>query len=356
MRILCLIGREVSYPRNDVLLRALRRFGEVDVISGGGSGSLVGRSLRVSLQALPRLAARQFDLLFVGFYGHLLMLPSGILSQSPVLFDAFVSNYDTLCFDRDLFRPRSLPGRLAFWLDKTSARLADLILLDTPQHSNYFAELFDIPIQKLDFVPVGCNEDVFYPRKNGIQEGTKVLYYSTYMPLHGVDVVVRAAGLLRSEGHLRFKIIGNGQEYNSVRHLSDSLGIQNITFAPSVSLDQLPLEIAGADICLGGHFGASDKAGRVIPGKVYQILAMGRPLIAADTPANRDLLHQGDSAILCKPNDASALASAILTLHRDAALRQRLSDRGLAQFREKASESLITQRLKSIVSQLLERS
>jgi glycosyltransferase involved in cell wall biosynthesis len=356
MRILYLIGREVSYPRNDVILRAFRRFGEVDVISGGDSGSLIGRSLRVSLQALSRLAARQFDLLFVGFYGHLLMLPSGILTHSPVLFDAFVSNYDTLCFDRGLFSPRSLPGKLAFWLDETSTRLADLILLDTPQHSSYFAELFDIPREKLDFLPVGCNEDIFYPRKNTIQEGTKVLYYSTYLPLHGVDTVVRAAGLLRSEGHLSFKIIGNGQEYSSVRRLSDSLGIQNIAFVPSVSLNQLPLEIAGADVCLGGHFGASDKAGRVIPGKVYQILAMGCPLIAADTPANRDFLHQGDSAILCKPNDANALASAISTLHRDGALRQRLSKKGLALFREKASEAVITQRLKSIVSQLVERS
>lgn len=356
MRILYLIGREVSYPRNDVILRAFRRFGKVDVISGGGSGSLIGRSLRASLQALPRLAAEQFDLLFVGFYGHLLMLPSGILTHSPVLFDAFISNYDTLCFDRGLFSPQSLPGRLAFWLDKTSTRLADLILLDTRQHTNYFAKLFDIPAQKLDFLPVGCNEDMFYPRKNNIRPGTKVLYYSTYLPLHGVDTVVRAAALLRSEGHLNFKIIGNGQEYNSVQRLSDSLGIQNISFAPSVSLNQLPLEIAAADVCLGGHFGASDKAGRVIPGKVYQILAMGCPLIAADTPANRELLHQGDSAILCKPNDANALAAAILTLHRDGALRQQLSKRGLILFKEKASEAVITQRLKGIVSQLIARS
>ncbi|MEJ2304505.1 MAG: glycosyltransferase [Anaerolineales bacterium] len=355
MRILCLIGREVSYPRNDVILRAFRRFGKVDVISGGGSGSLIGRSLRVSLQALPHLAAKQFDLLFVGFYGHLLMLTAGILTHSPVLFDAFVSNYDTLCFDRGLFSPRSLPGRLAFWLDKTSTRLADLILLDTPQHSRYFANLFDIPPQKLDFLPVGCNEDIFYPRKNDAHEGTKVLYYSTYLPLHGVDTVVRAADLLRFESNLRFKIIGIGQEYVSVRRLSDDLGIKNINFVPSISLNRLPLEIAEADVCLGGHFGASDKAARVIPGKVYQILAMGCPLIAANTPANQDLLSHGESAILCQPNDANALASAILALHRDSVLRQRLSERGLSRFREKASEAVITQRLKSIASQLIKR-
>jgi glycosyltransferase involved in cell wall biosynthesis len=120
-------------------------------------------------------------------------------------------------------------------------------------------------------------------------------------------------------------------------------------------LNRLPLEIAEADVCLGGHFGASDKAARVIPGKVYQILAMGCPLIAANTPANQDLLSHGESAILCQPNDANALASAILALHRDSVLRQRLSERGLSRFREKASEAVITQRLKSIASQLIKR-
>ena len=77
-------------------------------------GSLVLRSLRVLTRLLPRLVVGRHDLVLIGFYGYLLMPLVSVLSRRPVLFDAFVSNYDALCFDRARFSPRSLPGRLAF--------------------------------------------------------------------------------------------------------------------------------------------------------------------------------------------------------------------------------------------------
>lgn len=356
MRILYLIGREASYPRNDVILRAFRKFGDVEVIAGGDSGSLIWRSVRVFLRALPRLLARKYDLIFVGFYGHLIVLPASWLAGAPVLFDAFVSNYDTLCFDRQLFSPNSLIGRLAFWLDTTACRTADRVLLDTQAHLDYFGETFNVPSAKMSALPVGCNEDLFHPKSAEIADGlTKVLYYSTYLPLHGVDIVLRAADLLREEKQLCFKIIGSGQEYHSVRRLAADLGLNNMMFEPSIPLAGLPNEIALADICLGGHFGASDKAARVIPGKIYQILAMARPLVAADTPANSALLSHGSTALLCPSEDAEGLAAAILEYHRNPELRVRIAENGRARFLEVASEAIITDRLREIVQGLVKK-
>ncbi len=353
MHILYLVGRELDYTRNSVLLRAFCRLGTVQVIGETGSGSLLLRIARVFFRALPYLLAQQYDLIFVGFYGHLLMLPVGILSRSPILFDAFVSTYDTLCFDRGLFEPHSLPGRFAFWLDQTACRLADLILLDTQPHVDYFIRTFALSPDKVQCLPVGCNEDIFFPRPRVQHDNiTRILYYSTYLPLHGVETVVRAATLLRTEPALHFRLIGTGQDYTRVRRLADDLGLENITFVPSVHLDTLATEIASADICLGGHFGRSDKAGRVIPGKIYQILAIGRPLIAADTPANRGLLTDGVSACLCQPDDPEALAVTILKLHRDAALREQLVVQGRTLYLEQCSEAVITERLHRITSKM----
>lgn len=353
MHILYMSGRELGYTRNDVLLRAFCRLGTVEVVGETHSGSMLPRIVRVFFRALPHLLTQIYDLIFVGFYGHLLMLPVGILSHSPVLFDAFVSTYDTLCFDRGLFTPRSLPGRFAFWMDQTACRLADLILLDTQLHADYFIRTFALSPNKVRCLPVGCNEDFFFPRPHVPNDNiTRILYYSTYLPLHGVEIVVRAAALLCTEPALHFRLIGTGQDYSHVRHLADELGLKNIIFIPPVPLETLAAEIASADICLGGHFGRSDKAKRVIPGKVYQILAMGRPLIAADTPANLGLLADGVTACLCPPDNPEALAATILKLHRDAALREQLSTLGRALYLEQCSEIVITEHLRRIMSEM----
>jgi len=349
MRVLFATGREIDYPRNDVLLRAFRRIGQVEVIGERGSGSIVRRSLRFSLRLLPRLLNPRHDLLFIGFYGHFLMLPAGLLARRPVLFDAFVSTYDTLCLDRRRFSPRSAAGRLAFWLDRTTCRLADRVLLDTLHHARYFADTFALPPDRFAVLPVGCNEDLFRPAPLALPgPATRVLYYSSYLPLHGVETVVQAAARLTSHP-IHFRLIGNGQAYNRVRQLANTLGLQNVAFIPPVPLDALPAEIAAADICLGGHFGDTPKAGRVVPGKIYQILAMARPLIAAGTPANRELLSHGETAFLCPPNDPDALAEAILRLHDDSALRRRLAEGGHALFQTECSEAVITARLRNIV-------
>lgn len=354
MRVLFLCGREIDYPRNQVLLRAMQRLGKVEVIAGERSTrSLVWRSLIVGLKALPHLLFGKHDLVFVGFYGHLIVLEAGLLTRKPILFDAFVSNFDTLVGDRRKVKAGSLPARMALWLDKTSCSLADRVLLDTQAHVDYFTQTFHLPGDHFRAIPVGATEDVFRPIPHSTpNEFVNVLSYSTYLPLHGMDVIVRAIALLK-EKPFHFEIIGEGQEYPAVRSLANQFNLPNVTFEPPLPLRELPQRIAKADICLGGHFGESGKAARTIPGKIYQMLAMGKAIIAADNPANRELLTHDTTAYLCPPGDPGALADALLTLGEDAALRARLEGNARKLFLERCSETAITDRLRDILCDLI---
>jgi glycosyltransferase involved in cell wall biosynthesis len=354
MKILFVAGRELSYPRNDVMLRALQRFGEVNVIGENRLGSLTLRNVRLILRLIPRILLNQHDLVFVGFYGHLMMLFAGILSRKPIIFDAFVSTYDTLSNDRQIVRPGSIIGKLAFHLDVVSCRLADHILLDTAQHIDYFVNTFNITPNLFDALPVGCNESIFYPREEPSNDQLTVLYYTTYQPLHGVDIVVQAAYLLRSRPDIHFRLIGTGPEYKKVKELIEQLKLNTISLTPYMPLNELPAEIGSADILLGGHFGTSSKADRVIPGKIYQILAMQRPLIAGDTLANRMLLDHGTSALLCRPGDPAAMAETIETLYKDSDLRSQIKTNGKKLYETCCSESTITERLELIVNRVLQ--
>lgn len=355
MRILFLSGREITYTRNDVLLRALRRFSTVDVVSTNlPPGSLIGNSLYVSIRAIPYLLSRQYDLVVIGFYGYLIVQLLQRFLHTPILFDAFVSNYDTLVGDRGTFAANSWRSKLAFWLDKNSCQRADHILLDTEPHVDYFTQNFGVARQKLSAVPVGCNDSIFTPQTRTTANNNKltVLYYCTFLPLHGVETVLQAAKLIHSP-LITFRILGDGPQLAEMKKMANILQLSNVTFAPSVSLVRLTEEIAAADLCLGGHFGNSEKAQRVIPGKIYQLLAMGKAVIASNSIANRSLLKDEENALLVPPADAPALANAIQRLVNDPQLSEKIGQKGRATYCEQGSEQVIDQQVKTIVEKLI---
>ncbi|WP_322793428.1 glycosyltransferase [Bellilinea sp.] len=355
MRILFLSGREIEYQRNTFVLNLLKRFGHVDEFQSGFEKFVRGSILRRTLLLYAYLSLKKtfnYDLIFVGFYGHLLAISLHHTFRAPVIFDAFISTYDTLCFDRKTFSPKSIFGRLAYWLDKKSCEFSDIILLDTPQHIEYFVEEFNLNQKKFFWLPVGCDENIFFPRKytRNTDIDLRVLCYSTYLPLHGMDIVIRAAHKLLVEKHIKFQLVGNGQEFSKIKNYIDKNKLTNVTLLPPVTLPELPTLISESDVILGGHFGNSNKAQRVIPGKVYQVLAMQKPLIAGDTSANRTLLSHGENSILVPPNNPELLAEAILQLRDNEFLRDRISENGRLLFEEKCSVDANTDKMREIIS------
>lgn len=343
MKILFLSGREFDYQRNVFLYELLKSFGDVTIynnkIEKFAKKSILKRTLLLTATVLSRKVAN-YDLVFIGFYGHFLVLLLRYFINQPILFDAFISTYDTLCFDRMLFSPNSVFGRLSYLIDKTSCDWANSILLDTPQHIEYFKNTFGLSHKQMYSIPVGCDESIFFPREGEDMtkvESFKVLSYSTYLPLHGMDVIIQAAHKLEGDKSICFNLIGNGQEYNRVKRYAEIHKLRNVNFYPPVSINEIPDFIEKSSIVLGGHFGSSEKAQRVIPGKIYQALAMQKAIIASDTPANRGLLTHEVNAILIPPNDPDALAAAILFLKKNKNLTEEISINGRLLFQERCT-------------------
>lgn len=137
-----------------------------------------------------------------------------------------------------------------------------------------------------------------------------VLFYGQFIPLHGVDTIIKAAQLLENEC-VQWVIIGKGQEESRIRRLIDLHPLENLIWIPWVPYHELVNCILRADVCLG-IFGDSEKASRVIPNKVFQIIAMGKPLITRDSAAIRELLSPRMPGIyLIPPANSEALVAAI---------------------------------------------
>src|SRR5262249_43072066 len=115
-----------------------------------------------------------------------------------------------------------------------------------------------------------------------------------------------------------------------------------------VAPDDLGIAVAHAGILL-----ASLRESRSIAPSVFDALASGVPLITADTDAARELLRDGESAVLVPPHDPPALARAISRLAADDRLRQEIAESGLAAFQEQAARAVLGARWRELLEGLM---
>lgn len=346
MKVLFICGREPEYVRNQIILRSLHQFAEVNAITDSGK-TYPGRHLRLLIKLLS--GYREHDIVFVGFYGYLLVPLLRLLSRKPIIFDAYLSTYNTLCFDRRVVKPDSLLGRLVFLMDRLACRLADVVILDTRAHSAYFSNLYHLPPEKFRVLYLGYDEELFYPRSAPPERPFRVFYYGSFLPLQGIEYVVRAAKLLEDEPDIVFQIAGDGIRSGEIRALAESLNCKNIGFLGWIPYHQLPDAIAQASVCLGGHFSDTAKAQQVIATKTFQFLGMAKPTIVGDNPANTEIFTHGEHVYMCRVADPRSLVDAILTLRANRALREKIAWGGYRHSIERYSSARIGATLHDIL-------
>lgn len=348
LKLLFVCGREINYTRNKVLLNAFSEHTDVINISSNHKSYLL-RYLNIILQFL--LLRKSYDVIFIGFYGHPLVVIFRFLTNKPIIFDAFVSTYQTLCFDRKKFSPKSIIGKITFFLDKKACSLANLVILDTQSHIDYFVNTFKINNNKFYRIFVGADESVFYPRTNKkINDKKIVLFYGEYQPLHGIEFIVKAAKELEENKNIIFIIIGKGKEKENILTLVKTLKINNIKFIDWVPYQELPEEISKADLCIGGHMGITEKAQMVIPGKVYQFIAMKKPTIIARNKANQELFHDINKLYFANPGDYKELASIINETIFSKSKLANISNEQYKLFNDKASQRVINNQIYTITN------
>lgn len=350
MRVVFVVGREIGYPRNRVILRALQHSGcEVEVISSTGK-TYARRLPEVTLRLLRWLMGKgEPDLYLVGFLGHTLLPVLRPMTDRPLVFDPFVSLHETLCEDRQRVSPGGLASRLLSRLDAWGCVAADLVLVDTQAHADYFAAVSGQPRSKFVRLWVGADDGIYFPRDRG-EEGDDghitVLYYATFQPLHGVEVVLDAVEALGGDCGLHFRLVGSGPEFPRLRSRLEGMARRGLlNWKPWVPEPELAGLIASSDICLGGHFSLQPKADRVIPGKIFQFMAMRKPVIAGDSRANRELLEPDRHALLVPRGDPLALAEAVYYLAREEGKREELAENAYHLFMRKCTPSALSAEL-----------
>jgi len=130
-------------------------------------------------------------------------------------------------------------------------------------------------------------------------------------------------------------------------------GLNNVAFEDWMPYEQLPARIQQADILLG-VFGTTPKAGRVIPNKVFQSLACGRPVVTRSAEAYpAELLHAENSGLVwVAPGDAQALADRVASLAVDRVALRRLGEAAAQISLQHFSEAVVRRQLERCLSDL----
>ena len=354
MRVLYFGTYEREYPRNAQVISCLRGAGvevvehHVDVWGRSRHNFRAGpvAASRIALAEL-RLLGRprtDFDAIMVGYPGHFdVPRAKRVARGRPLVFNPLVSLADTFVSDRGRFRRGSFAAQVLLTVDRRALRRSSLVVADTEANADFLAELGGIPRERVAVCLVGAEERVFEPGWTPSEHFT-ALFVGKLIPLHGLETILEAARLAPD---IPFRVIGSGQ-------LEDLLAARppNVEWKPWVDYERLPRELYSAG-CALGIFGTSDKAMRVIPNKAYQALACGTPLVTSDTPAARELLVDGESALLVPPGNASALAEAVRRLAADRDLQVHLSGGGLYTYEQRASEAVLGQRWRRLLEDLV---
>jgi glycosyltransferase involved in cell wall biosynthesis len=383
--IVCVFGTfDQEHLRTRVLLRALAGQGHevtlchvplwtdtADKVRQARKGLLNPRLWWRYLRAYSHLLAQglrapRFDALLVPYGGFLDAYVAGLvcgLRRKPLLVDALISVHETVVRDRALLAPGSMQARLIQGAERLGLRLASAVIVDTEENAAFMARSYGLPPERLYVIPVGCDEADYHPGPVAPDESqaapgeaaTEVVFYGKFIPLHGIDLILRAVALLAGEPGIHFTFYGDGQTYDEMRALADELGLTRISWHPQwLPAPELAQRIAGADVCLG-IFGPSDKAARVIPTKAYVALAMGKPLVTMGSPTAQRVLRHGETAMLSTPGDAASLAACLLALHQDRELRDRIGANGYCLFQREYSTAAIGARLAPVLAAITAR-
>jgi glycosyltransferase involved in cell wall biosynthesis len=224
--------------------------------------------------------------------------------------------------------------RSAHLVERINLRAADrVIVVSDVLRDDLIAA--GVAAQKTVVNPNGVDPTRFRPDAGGTQVRERlrltsaliVGFSGTFGAWHGIPTLARALPMvIAARPHVRWLLIGNGPLRSLVDDAIRDHGLdERVIRVGMVPHAEMPAHLAACDVLVSPHGRQAD--GREFfgsPTKLYEYMAVGRPIVASAVGQISDVLLDGSSALLVPPDDADALAHAIVRLVDDACLRRRL--------------------------------
>lgn len=253
-----------------------------------------------------------------------LFLPAGVWLKRrfnlPMLLEVNAPLFEERARNEGIALPR-----LARWSERYAWRGADYVLPVTEVLAKR-VEAAGVRRENIVVIPNGINPGAFGGEIDNEQakrslglEGSLVLGFTGFVrDWHGLEKVIELIASAGKGWHLL--IVGDGPARDALERRAVALNVaRQVTITGVVERDRVAAHVAAFDIAL--QPAVVDYAS---PLKLFEYMALGRPVVAPAQPNIMEILTDGENALLFDPKDPQGLGSAVERLCQDAVLRQRI--------------------------------
>jgi len=240
-----------------------------------------------------------------------------------------------------LARERSTHGglklkALAYWCERAVWRGADMTFPVTEVLADWVRRA-GVPENRIMVVPNGINRERFSVQSEVGQTGLKLAgkivlgFVGFIREWHGLPTVVAAMAAMENQEQLHLVVVGDGPGRADVEECARQLTmVDNVSCVGLVARDRVASYVSAFDIALLSRVEAYAS-----PLKLFEYMGLGRAIIAPDQPNIREVLTDGENALLFRQDDPAHFTAQIMRLCGDAGLRRRLGEGALRSIEEK---------------------
>lgn len=186
--------------------------------------------------------------------------------------------------------------------------------------------------------------------------GVEAKFVALYIGAHGVsqalETILKSAKLLAHNKEIVFLFVGTGSEKGKLVEIAKEEKINNIIFHDPVAKQLVKEFYALADVCFV-PLRDVDLFSTFIPSKMFEILAMEKPIIASLKGEAETILRNSRGAIVTPPEDSRAIVNAILELYENPTKRKKMGQEGREYIIQKYSRNSTAAQYISILREFL---
>jgi glycosyltransferase involved in cell wall biosynthesis len=210
---------------------------------------------------------------------------------------------------------------LSLWLERFLYSHADRVMVNSP---GYVQHVQARGAKQVDLIPNGVDAAMFTPSSRGTgfraQHHLDGKFVIMYAGAHGMSndlqLVLKAADLLRAREDLRFVLVGDGKEKPALQAMANQMNLPNLLFIEPQPKNAMAEVMAAADACIA-ILKPLEMYKTTYPNKVFDYMAAGRPVILAIDGVIRQVVEDAGCGLAVQPGSAEAMVQAIEKLAQD---------------------------------------
>ncbi len=213
-------------------------------------------------------------------------------------------------------------------------RHADHIIVVTDSFKKAISDR-GISGSKISVIKNGVDLSFFQPRVGmedakrslGLEGKFVVSYVGTLGMAHALDCLLSVADSMNAYKDIVFMFVGSGAEKDKLLCIKEEKKLDNVMFVDRQPKDRIPFYYECSNVCVV-PLKKTDLFKTVLPSKMFEIMAMSRPIVQSVDGEARSLLEQAGAGLYVEPENKDAIRQAILNIFDNPSMAQDMGKKG----------------------------